>query len=78
MPLVPALRRQREASSLSVKTSLVYRASTTTAKATQKKPVLGPVVWRGRGERAEVLEVLLFTAKDQIQDLAHSRQVLYH
>jgi hypothetical protein len=40
MPLVPALRRQRQADGYMFKVSLVYRVSSRTARATQKNPVL--------------------------------------
>ena len=40
MPLILALRRQRKADLSEFEASLVYRASSRTAKATQRKPVL--------------------------------------
>ena len=40
MPLIPALRRQRQADLCEIKDRLVYRASARTgSKATQRKPV---------------------------------------
>jgi hypothetical protein len=39
MPLIPALRRQRQADLCEFEASLVYRSSSTTAKATQRNPV---------------------------------------
>jgi hypothetical protein len=40
MPLTPALGRQRQVALCEFKTSLVYRASSRTIRATQRKPVL--------------------------------------
>ena len=39
MPLNPALERQKQAELCEFKTSLVYRASSGTARATQRNPV---------------------------------------
>jgi hypothetical protein len=39
MPLIPALRRQREVDISEFEASLVYRVSSRTARATQRNPV---------------------------------------
>ena len=39
-PLIPALRRQRQADLCEFKSSLIYRASSRAARATQRNPVL--------------------------------------
>jgi hypothetical protein len=39
MPLIPAFRRQRQVDLCEFKASLVYRASSRTARATQRNPV---------------------------------------
>jgi hypothetical protein len=39
MPLIPALRRKKQADLREFKASLIYRASSRTAKATLKNPV---------------------------------------
>ena len=39
-PLIPALRRQRQADLCEFDASLVYRAASRTVRATQRKPVL--------------------------------------
>jgi len=54
MPLIPALRRQRQADLCEFKTRLVYRVSSRTVKALQNDPEFPwPTVWlSGRaGER---------------------------
>lgn len=40
MPLVPALRKQRQVDLCEFEASLVYKVSSRTAKATQRHPVL--------------------------------------
>ena len=39
MPLIPALRRQRQVDLCEFEASLVYRVSSRTARATQRNPV---------------------------------------
>jgi hypothetical protein len=48
MPLIPALRRQREVDLCEFEASLVYRVNLSTAKSTQRNPVLKNQ--RGGGE----------------------------
>jgi hypothetical protein len=61
MPLIPELGRQKQANLCELEASLVYRASSRTAKATQRSPVSKykgkgkeeKVEGRGRGEGGE-------------------------
>ena len=44
MPLIPALRKQRQVDLCQFEANLVYKASSRTYKATQRNPVLGEKV----------------------------------
>ena len=60
MPLIPSLGRQRQANLCEFEASLVYRASSRVAKATQKNPVW---CWGRRNKRKPFLCKLILKSQ---------------